>query len=66
MNLKVSIINKERDYSNNGKIVKSIMSYNNSNNNIVVNDIMTVRETANHFIQGFDKSSTSSRFISKK
>ena len=28
---------------------------NNSNNNIVVNDIMTVRETANHFIQGFDK-----------
>ena len=30
---------------------------NNSNNNIVVNDIMTVKETANHFIKGFDKKS---------
>ena len=39
------------------KFEKYLNLLNNNSPNIVVNDIMTVKETANHFIKGFDKKS---------
>ena len=39
------------------KFEKYLNLLNNNSPNIVVNDIMTVKETANHFIEGFDKKS---------
>ena len=39
------------------KFEKYLNLLNNTSPNIVVNDIMTVKETANHFIKGFDKKS---------
>ena len=37
------------------KFEKYLNLLNNNSTNIVVNDIMSVKETANHFIEGFDK-----------
>ena len=37
------------------KFEKYLNLLNNNSPNIVVNDIMSVKETANHFIEGFDK-----------